>query len=361
MRVRISQPLISETTIRRVSRVLRSGNITQGKQVAQLERKLGEYLGTKHVAAVNSGTSALHLALIGLGIGRGDEVIVPSFSFIATANAVLYVGAKPVFADIDPEIFTLTPKTVMSALTPKTKAVIMVSLYGNPAYTAEIADLCRNQKLYLVEDAAQALGAQVDGRKIGTFGVGCFSFYATKNVTTAEGGAVVTADQRLAELLRSLRNHGAAAGEYCYERLGFNARMTDVQAALGLDQLEKLPQILRWRQQRAWKLTKLIKRRDIKFPADTAGHAWHQFTIRMDRRDRLRNRLLRYGFETKVYYPIPIHRQPLYQKLGYGRLKLPATEKAAGEVLSLPIHPRVTFKQLADMAGIINQERSKDA
>lgn len=355
MRVQISKPVFSTSLVGKIAETLRIGRISQGRAVIAFEKRLKAMLSARYVIAVNSGTNALWLALKASGIGPGDEVIVPSFSFIATANAVLYVGAKPVFADIDPQSFTLSAKTIRGVISKKTKAVVMVSLYGNPEHSEEVAKLCAVHHLTFVEDAAQSFGAKTKNKCIGTLGIGCFSFYATKNVTCGEGGAIVVPDGITAKRLQSLRNHGNTGREYEYDTLGYNARMTDIQALLGLDQLKHFSNMQADRLERVERFFELVTNPRVKLPQHVIGHAWHQFTIRSKRRNQLQKALARRGYETKVYYPIPIHEQPLYRALGYGGAVLAETEKACREVLSLPIHPFVKLGDIGRMAGIINR------
>jgi dTDP-4-amino-4,6-dideoxygalactose transaminase len=336
-----------------VVRVLRSGQISQGRVIEKFEKELASYLKVKEAVVVNSGTSALHLALMAMGIGKGDEVIVPAFSFIATANAVLYCGANPVFADVELETFAISPETIAPLVNRKTKAVIMVSLYGNPQGIREISDFCRREKLMLIEDAAQSLGAELDKKKIGTFGIGCFSFYATKNITTGEGGAISLDDRKMAERIRSLRNHGSSGGHYEYDKLGFNYRMTDFQAAIGRGQLRRIKSIIKARRIRAKKYHSGITNSEIVLPNWKEGHAWHQFTLRSKERRKYISRLEKEGIESKIYYPIPIYRQKLYQNLGYEKVKLANTERLCQEVFSIPVHPGVSLAEIDKICELL--------
>lgn len=353
MRIGISEPDISMAEIEHAVRVLRSGKISQGREVEKFEMELTSYLKVREAVVVNSGTSALHLALMTAGIGKGDEVIVPAFSFIATANAVLYCGAKPIFADVDLDSLVISPRTIAPLVNPKTKAVIMVSLYGNPQGTREVFDFCKKNKLFLIEDAAQSLGAESDGKKIGTLGIGCFSFYATKNITTGEGGAVAVVDLRVAGKIRSLRNHGSSGDYYEYDKLGFNYRMTDFQAAIGREQLRRIESIIKARRIRAEKYLNQIKNREIILPIKKEGHVWHQFTLRSKGRDRYIRRLQEKGIESKIYYPIPIYRQKLYQNLGYEKVKLANTERLCAEVFSVPVHPGVSLAEIDKICELL--------
>lgn len=354
MRIGISEPCISAAEVEDTIRVLRSGQISQGKEVEKLEMELASYLKVSEAVVVNSGTSALHLALMAAGVGKGDEVIVPAFSFIATANAVLYCGAKPVFADVELDSFVISPRTIVSLVNRKTKAVIMVSLYGNPQGTMEVFGFCKKNKLFLIEDAAQSLGAEINGRKTGTFGgIGCFSFYATKNITTGEGGAIALNDGRAAERIRSWRNHGDSGGDYEYDKLGFNYRMTDIQAAIGRGQLRRIKSIIDARKIRAKKYLTEIINSEIILPIWEKGHVWHQFTLRSKVREKYIKRLGKEGIETKIYYPIPIYRQKVYRNLGYEEVKLPNTEKLCNEVFSIPVHPGVSLAEIDKICELL--------
>jgi dTDP-4-amino-4,6-dideoxygalactose transaminase len=323
-----------------VDRVLSSGLLAQGAEVATFESEFAAYVHDRPCVAVNSGTSALLLGLLALGIGRGDEVVVPSFSFAATANAVALTGATPVFADIEPRHFCLDPAAVLAALTPRTAAVMPVHLYGHPA-SAELAAVAERHGLALVEDAAQAHLAALDGRPVGTLGqVAAFSFYPTKNMTCGEGGLVVCADDALARRVRLLRNQGMER-RYANEIVGYNARMTDIHAAIGRVQLGRLPAWTRTRRANATFLSAALDDvaadHGLTLPAVAQGAepVWHQYTLRAPRRDELVATLAGLGVQTGVYYPTPIHRLPAYDL----DLDLPVTAAAAREVLSLPVHP----------------------
>jgi dTDP-4-amino-4,6-dideoxygalactose transaminase len=242
----ISRPAISQTEVSAVVDVLRSGQLAQGAVVAAFETAFAGYIGTRYAVATSSGTTALHLALLAHGIGPGDEVIVPPFSFVASANAIRYTGATPVFADIDKDTLNLSPRAVRACVTHRTRAIVAVHLYGSPCDKAELDDISTEYGLALVEDACQAHGAEFDGRRVGTFGTGCFSFYATKNMTCGEGGMITTSDPTIAERIRLLRSHGMRVA-YVHEELGYNHRLTDVHAAIGLAQLSRLDELNAWR------------------------------------------------------------------------------------------------------------------
>lgn len=359
MIIPIAKPITGEEEIEAVREVILSGSLAQGKKVAEFEEAFAAYNETKYAVAVSSGTAALHLALLAHGIGLDDEVITTPFSFIATANAILFTGARPVFADIDEKSFNLEPVQIKKKITPKTKAILPVHLYGQSCEMAQIMNMAQEYNLAVIEDACQAHGAEYKGRKTGSFGTGCFSFYPTKNMTTGEGGMITTNNSEIATKVRMLRNHGQKE-RYFHEILGYNLRMTDIAAAIGLCQLNKLDQFNSQRRQNAHTLTQGLK--NVKglltpyvFPE--IKHVFHQYTIRVTKefgisRDTLRKKLTRQGVTTEVYYPLPIHQQPLYRQLAYNE-HLPQAEKAAAEVLSLPVHPALGEKELGEIINAV--------
>jgi dTDP-4-amino-4,6-dideoxygalactose transaminase len=359
----IAKPQVGPEEIAAVQEVLSSGALIQGKRVAEFEARFADYHGVKHGIATNNGTSALTAALMAHQIGPGDEVIVPAFSFFATASSVLSVGATPVFADIDPESFCVSVDSIREKVTSRTKAVIPVHLYGRPAAMEEIAGLCADKGLALVEDAAQAHGAAIGEKHVGSWGTACFSFYPTKNMTTTEGGMVTTNDDRIAERLRMIRNQGMNT-RYYHEVVGYNLRMTDLCAAIGIIQLGKLPG---WTEQRienaryyGEKLT------TVETPTFPSGHThvFHQYTVRLPGgrsrkgldRDAVVQALNDAGIGVRVYYARPIHQQPALLELGgFDDVKLPETERAASEVFSLPVHPALTEEERATVAQKVNE------
>lgn len=348
---------IGDAEIDAVVRVMRSGWVAQGPEVAAFEAEFASLVGGRRCVAVNSGTSALQLTLMALGIGPGDEVVVPSFSFAATANAVRLVGAEPVFADIEPGSFCLDPRAVAAAVGPRTVALIPVHLYGHPAPMDRLVPIARRHHLAIVEDACQAHGAALHGEPVGTFGVaGCFSFYPTKNMHSIEGGMVATADPNLAQLLRRLRNQGMEQ-RYVHEIVGGNLRMTDVAAAVGRVQLRQLAQWTRRRRTNAGLFDAGITTVRTPPVAPGARHVYHQYTVRVPGdRDGARERLAARGVGSEVYYPTPIHRlRPYLDDDGRpGAWDLPQTERATAQVLSLPIHPALSRPELTRIVDAVN-------
>jgi len=335
-----------------VDRVLKSGMLAMGPEVAAFESEFSAYVANRHCIAVNSGTSALHLSLLAAGIGPGDEVIVPSFSFAATANSVALTGATPVFVDIEPNYFAIDPKAVEAAITPRTRAVMPVHLYGHPAALVALTAIAKKHGLMLLEDAAQAHLASVDGVPVGAWGVAAsFSFYPTKNMTAGEGGLVSTADDAVARQMRLLRNQGMEK-RYANEIIGFNTRMTDIHAAIGRVQLTHLPEWTAKRQANAAYLSENLTGVITPPTAEGAVHVFHQYTIRVadHDRDRFAEELAARGVGSGVYYPTPIHRLPSFGL----DLDLPTTALVASQVLSLPIYPSLTDDELDTIVDAVN-------
>ena len=350
--------LIGEEERTAVDRVLASGMLAQGPEVAAFEAEFSRHVQDRPCVAVNSGTSGLLLGLLAIGIGPGDEVIVPSFSFAATANAVVLSGARPVFVDIEPAHFCIDPAAVLAAIGQHTAAIMPVHLYGHPAAMDHLTEIARTHGLALVEDAAQAHLASVGDQPVGTFGsVAAFSFYATKNMTTGgEGGLVVCADDSAARRVQLLRNQGMDRPDTS-EIIGYNARMTDLNAAIGRVQLRRLPEWTAARRRNAEFLTggleQVVPQDLLSVPrvAPSAQPVWHQYTVRVPQRDQLAATLAGLGIQTGIYYPTPIHRLPAFDL----DLDLPRTATAAQEVLSLPVHPALSAENLERIVGAVAQ------
>jgi len=351
-----AKPIIGDDERAAVDRVLQSGMIAQGPEVAAFENEFaGAMVAGRSCVAVNSGTSGLHLGLLAAGVRQGDEVIVPSFTFAATANSVALAGGTPVFADIEPDYFGLDPAAVEAAITPRTKAIMPVHLYGHPAKMRELADIAERHGIALYEDAAQAHGAELGGRRVGTFGeFAMFSLYPTKNMTSGEGGMVSCATPEIVRTMKLLRNQGMEA-QYKNEIVGFNARMTDIHAAIGRVQLTKVGAWTEQRRSNASFLNANLTGVVIPPVAAEAVHVYHQYTIRVpEGRDRFVAALKdEYGVGSGVYYPVPNHRLDSLQHFAPG-LDLPATEKAAREVVSLPVHPSLGQGDLDRIVEAVN-------
>jgi perosamine synthetase len=349
----IARPQMGEEEKELVWSALSSGALAQGARVAELEERFADFIGVPQAVATSSGTTALHLALLGRGIGAGDEVITVPFTFIASANSILFTGARPVFVDVEETSFHLDPSLVEAAITPRTRAIMPVSLYGQPADLPAVAEIAERHGLALVEDAAQAHGAAIDGRKSGTWGTGCFSFYPTKNMTTGEGGMITTSDDGLTERLRLLREHGMKV-RYHHDTLGYNFRMTDIHASIGLAQLSKLPANNERRRAIAARYDSELD--GVITPQVRPGvtHVYHQYTIRVARRDEFAERLRERGVGTGIYYPIPVHHQKVFQALGYGDQHFPVSERLSEQVLSIPVHPSLTDDEVSTVIGAVN-------
>ncbi len=356
----IAKPIIGQEEIKAVGDVLASGMLTQGESVKRFEEEFSKYLGVKNSIAVSNGTIALDLALKALDLKPGDEVVSPAFTFIATANCILYQGLRPIFADVDPKTFNIDPESLSEKITPKTRAVVGVHLYGQPFDLKAIQQICDDKDLVLIEDCAQAHGAEYSGKKVGSFGVGCFSFYPTKNMTTGEGGMITTNDDSIAARLRLLRNHGDT-GKYNHVMLGYNYRMMNLQAAIGLVQLGKLEDFTLKRIKNAEFLTRNIKLNGITTPHRAANvrHVYHQYVVRVEddfpaSREKLMDYLQGKGIGSAVHYPKPIYEQPLYREMERDWPRCPAAEDVSQRVLSLPVHPSLKQEDLEYIASEIS-------
>lgn len=357
----IAKPIIGDDEINEVVRVLKSGELSQGRWVEEFENKFAKFVNTKFAIATSNGTAALHLSLLALGIKKGDEVITTALTFIASVNAILYVGAKPIFVDIDPKTFNINPDLIEEKITSKTCAILPVHLFGLPADMKKILGIAKRHRLFVLEDVAQAHGAKIGSQLVGSFGnLAAFSFYPTKNMTTAEGGMITTDNEVLAKKLKMLRNHGMEK-RYHHDVLGFNFRMTNIAAAIGIHQLKKLDKFNKKRAENARFLTEHLTGVDgIQTPFIPSGftHVFHQYTILVkdgkEKREKLMEYLDQNGVGTMIYYPIPVHKQKFMLPM-YPNLRLKNAETVAERVLSLPIHPAVKKEDLARIANLIHK------
>ena len=351
----ISKPYIGDEEKKAVLNVLESGMLAQGRCVADFEERFAELCGVRHAIATSSGTTALHLALLANGVGPGDEVITTPFTFIASANSILFTGAKPIFVDIDEISFNLDPKLVEQVVTSNTKAIMPVHLYGQICDMDALLAIAEDYNLAIIEDACQAVGSTYNGRKAGSFGTGAFSLYATKNIMSAEGGMITTNDDGIAEQCRLLRNHGMRR-RYYYDMLAFNYRMTDVHAAIGLAQIDRLPQFTSRRRANAEYYNANINSVITPKSLDGQGHVWHQYTIRVNGgrdRDLAVKHLNESGVGTGIFYPVPAHQHD-YMRDIVGDVRLPVAERLSQEVISIPVHPQLSQEDLEKIVAEVN-------
>jgi dTDP-4-amino-4,6-dideoxygalactose transaminase len=347
-----------------IAHILESSQFVLGEAVASFEKDFARYCSTEQAIAVNSGTSALHLSLLAAGIGAGDEVITTPFTFVATVAAIIYSGARPVLVDIDPKNFNLDPANIERAITPRTKAILPVHLYGQPADMDPIIEIARRHKLMVIEDACQAHGAQYKGRRVGGIGaMGCFSFYPGKNLGAyGEGGAVTTSNPEYARTIRMLRDWGT---EKKYQHLfkGYNYRMEGFQGAILGVKLRYLEAWTEARRAHARRYNQLLAASDVRTPAEKpeVRHVYHVYTVRTAERDELQKTLSAAGVQTGIHYPVPVHLQPAYSDLGYRAGDFPHAEAAAREVLSLPMFPEMTEAQIQEVAAAVNSRRLANA
>ena len=349
---------IAEEIRTAIEEVLQLQRFILGPQGAALEQELARVSGTRFAVGVASGTDALILALHVCGVGPGDEVIVPTFTYVATADSVSLLGAKPVFTDILPGTFNMDPAQVEARITPRTKAIIPVHLYGQPADMDPILEIARRRGVRVIEDNAQAVAASYRGRPTGSMGdAGCLSFYPTKNLGAyGDGGMIVTNSEELAARLRSLRMHGTRKHKYVSEEQGWNSRLDEIQAAVLRVKLRHLEGWTAARQARAARYSALLSGvEDVTVPEVAPGceHVYHQYTIRVRNRDHVQRVLAERGIATTVYYPVPLHLQPMYTSVGHKRGDFPTSEKAADEVLCLPIYPELTAEQVERVAAAV--------
>jgi len=351
--IKMAYPILGYRETLAVTKVLKSKVLSAGPQNELFEKNFSSYLENLHCVSVNSGTSALYLSLLANGIGKGDEVIVPSFSFAATANVVKLVGATPIFVDIEEDSYCMDPVHLEYKITSRTKAVIVVHLYGNPANLISISKICQNKNILLFEDAAQAHGAEVEGRKIGTWGIcNSFSFYPTKNITTAEGGLISTSNSELNHKLRLLRNQGMII-RYRNEIPGFNLRLSELHASIGNEQFKKLKSFNEKRISNANFYNNNLKNIITPVIKRNSKHVFNQYTIRIPNMtgEDIRSKLKTYNIESAIYYPIPIHRLPSFNN----KIYLPITEKMSNECISIPVHPGIKSSEKHKIVEILNK------
>lgn len=360
IRVPIARPLTGEEEATAAGEVIRSGMLASGEVTKGFEEEFAAYCGVKYAVATSSGTTALHAALLAAGIGAGDSVIVPAFTFFASASVVSMTGARPKFVDVDPGTFNISPERAAEAIGRNTKAIIGVHLFGQPFDLSPILELCEDHNLLLIEDAAQAHGARYRGKRVGGFGaMACFSFYPTKNMTTGEGGMVTTDEREYAERLRMLINHGQSE-KYLHEVIGFNYRMTDIAAAIGRVQLRKLDDFNERRRRNAAMLDSRLQGSGVITPRvrDGVYHVYHQYVVRVPANHRLTREALaahlaHRGIGTAVHYPIPLPAQPSYAKEQHP--PCPVAAQLAREVLSLPVHPALREEEIEEIANAVRE------
>ncbi|WP_409200480.1 DegT/DnrJ/EryC1/StrS family aminotransferase [Methanobrevibacter sp. DSM 116169] len=362
-KVSIANPNIGKEEIEGVLNVLKSGMIAQGPKVEEFEKKFASWIGSEYAIATNSGTSALHTALLCCGIGKGDEVITSPFTFIASGNSIVYTGGKPIFADITLDTYNIDPNQIETLITDKTKAIMPVHLYGQPAKMDEIKEIADKHDLYIVEDAAQAHGAKFNNKCVGDIGdLGCFSFYPTKNMTTSEGGIITTNNEEFYELAKKIRAHGASE-RYYHDMIGYNYRMTDIAAAIGIAQMDKIEEFNMSRNKNANYLNDGLK--DIEgiktpFLQENTTHVYHQYTIFIEngKRDEYVEFLNQNGIGTGIHYPIPLYNQPIYKELEIGG-SCKNAEEAASKVISLPVHPSLSENDLNRVIEVVKEASNK--
>jgi len=361
----VARPNVGKEEIEAVEEVLKSGMIAMGEKVFEFERQFAEYSETKYGIGVCNGTIALDLALQSLKIRDSDEVITTPFTFIASVNSIVFQRAKPVFADIDEKTFNIDPEEIKEKITDKTKAIMVVQLYGQPADMKSIMEIAEDYKLKVIEDCAQAHGATYKNKKVGGFGdASIFSFYPTKNMTTSEGGIVLTNDDETAHRAKLIRDQGQSE-KYLHTIVGTNFRMTNIQGAIGLEQLKKLENWNEIRNKNASKLSSNLKNiKGITVPyvdENVTKHVWHQYVIKIEddfnmTREELQTFLKDKGIGNAIHYPIPVHHQPLYKEMGYSSEICPKSIDASKKVLSLPVHPLVTEKDLDYIIQVFRDE-----
>ena len=349
----ISRPLIGNEEKQAVLDVLSTGMLADGEIVREFEKTFANFVGVKHAIATSSGTTALHASLIAHGIKEGDEVITTPFTFISTANSIKMCGAIPIFVDIDERTYNIDPNLIEKVITSKTKAILPVHLFGRSADMDQIMEIAKKHNLFVIEDACQAHGAKFNKKNVGSFGTGCFSFYPTKNMTTGEGGMITTNDDSVALKAKMLISHGSSE-KYVHQNLGYNYRMTNIAAAIGLEQLKKLSKFNENRRNNALYFSqKLASVNGVTVPEDVPGHVYHQYTLLIKNRDDFQNKMRKNGIMTAVHYPTPIHKQEAYSD--YSKQPLPVAERISKKVVSLPVSP---FLQKSELNQIVESIRS---
>lgn len=354
------RPVFGDDEVNAVSAVIYSGMLASGEIVSQFEKEFAIYSGAKHAVATSNGTTALHVGLLAAGIRPGDEVIVPSFTFIATASSVSMCNARPVVSDVDILTGCIDPESIIEQITSKTKAIIGVHLFGHPFDVSSILQICEDENLILIEDCAQAHGAMYKGTQVGNFGtVGCFSFYPTKNMTTGEGGLVTCQDDLTADKMRRLINHGQTQ-KYIHTELGYNYRLTNIGAAIGRVQLNKLHDMNQCRQDNASYYCSNINRKGVLKPIiqDSCTHVFHQYAVRITpesgmSRDQFSEDLRSKGVGTAIHYPIPVHEQPVYKGKIAGSSCVVA-QQLSEEILSIPVYPSLTKEERSMVCNAMN-------
>ncbi|MBA7642629.1 GDP-perosamine synthase [subsurface metagenome] len=372
MRIYLSRPDITEKEIEAVCAVLRSPSLSLGPQLAEFEQAFAKYIGTKRAVGVNSGTSGLFLCMLALGIGPGDEVITTPFTFIASATSIMMAGARPVFVDIDPVSLNIDPAKIEAAITAKTKAVLPVEVFGNPAGLDKVCEIAQKRNLSVIEDSCEALGSALDGKKVGTFGtMSVFGFYPNKQITTGEGGMILTDDDGLADMCVSLRNQGRGKGSgwLGHDRLGYNFRLSDINCALGIVQLSRIDQIKAKRRQVAkWYQEMLSSDDRLIVPAepDDCDISWFVFVVRLadgfalEQRDRILQAMKSRNIQVGNYFP-PVHLQPfMVERFGYKQGDFPATEAVSRRTIALPFHNNLTKDETAIVCKTLKEVLDKN-
>jgi len=358
VKIPINIPILGTEEIKAVTKVLKEGALTSaafsgGKNVQEFEKLISSFVKSKFAVSVNSGTAALQAALYALDVKKGDEVLLPSFTFVATANAVVATGATPVFVDILKDNYTMDPNDLQKKITKKSRVIIPVHLYGNIAFIDQISEIAKKHNLQIIEDAAQSMGSTYKGKQSGTFcDIGCYSLYPAKVMTSGEGGFLVTNNKKLHEKLLMIRNHGMVHG-YDTRIFGLNLRLPEISAAIAKEQIKKLPKFLYKRRRNAQILSKLLSELDIQIPIERKHEKvnWYLYTISTKNRDKILKKLNDNGIGAAVYYQTPVHKTPYY----YSKIKFKITEWAASHVLSLPIQPKVTPQNLNFMGRIVRK------